>query len=280
LWRIVAVGDSNTFGGGDDSNTYPAHFDGLLRSLERNGRRFEVVNAGIQGLDSTHALRRLRTRVLALSPDVVTIYIGWNDLMKFDPLGQSDAGGGFSALSRGIDRLWLVKGMRKLFFMKLRSYVDPPRTGADGRSGRFTDFEPTIYKDNLLEMIREIRATGAKPVLMTLPTVVREDMSVADLQRQRVFFPFYRSAYGVGDLLDLVAAYNRTVRLVAADQAVPIADLSGLFEARSDFLGLFFDTMHPNSTGNAVIAEYLMQFFQEHELLGEEGASLTRAGDQ
>jgi hypothetical protein len=189
--------------------------------------------------------------------------------MKFDPLGQSDGGGGFSSASRGIDRLWLVKGMRKLFFIYLRPYFDPPRTGEAGRSGRFKEFDPSIYHANLTEMIREIRQVGAKPVLATLPTVVREDNTPAELQKMRVFFPFYRSGYGVGDLLDLLASYNRTVRRVAAEQRVPVADLSGLFEARPDYRSLFYDTMHPNDHGRKLIANYLLKFMTRRGLLGD-----------
>ena len=115
LWRIVSVGDSNTFGSGNDRHTYPAILGRLLDQRVSDGRRYEVVNAGIEGLTSLQALRRLRSKVLPLGPEVVTIYVGWNDLMKFDPVGQGESNA-FSEASRFIDQLWLVKGFRKFFF--------------------------------------------------------------------------------------------------------------------------------------------------------------------
>ena len=41
-------------------------------------------------------------------PEVVTIYVGWNDLMKRDPAAQAKRGTG-SALARALDN-WLAKG--------------------------------------------------------------------------------------------------------------------------------------------------------------------------
>src|SRR5262245_36331581 len=57
LWRIVALGDSNTFGHGSPTHAYPARLGQMLKARERDGRRYEVVNAGIEGLDSEQALR-------------------------------------------------------------------------------------------------------------------------------------------------------------------------------------------------------------------------------
>lgn len=276
LWRIVAVGDSNTFGGGDDVNTYPAKLEQLLEQRVSGPLpRYEVVNAGIEGLNSSEALARLRSKVLPLQPDVVTIYIGWNDLMKFDPTGQ-DANNELAGVSRSLDRLWLVKGMRKLLFFYLRPYTDPPATGAESRTGRFRDFSPSFYIDNLREMVRLVRESGARPLIMTLATSVREDMDVEDLRSAHVYFPYYRSGYGVGDLLDLVAAYNRAVIQVAAAEQVPLLRLDQLFD-RPDYRELFFDTMHPTEKGQWLLARALARALDEQDMLGREAVEARTA---
>src|SRR5262245_6032310 len=104
--RIVTVGDSCTFGGGSRSTTYAGQLE--LRLHEAGSHPYQVINAGIQGLNSELALRRLVTKVLPLKPDIITVYIGWNDLMKFDPAGQREAPG-LAIVARTIDRLWLIK---------------------------------------------------------------------------------------------------------------------------------------------------------------------------
>jgi lysophospholipase L1-like esterase len=269
LWRIVAVGDSCTYGGGSDLDSYPALLEARLHLREGPGRRYEVVNAGISGLNSELALRRLRSRVLALTPDVVTLYIGWNDLMKFDPLAQVEEGQNarWSGVARALDGLWLVKGLRKLLFFHLRPFVAPPATGPESHTGRFAGFRPTLYERNLAEMIDAVQSIGARPLLVTLPTVVRPEMSVPDLRQARVMFPYFGSANAVGDFLDLLAAYNQVVRTLAAERNVPLVDLAKHFEAVDDITPYFFDTMHPDTRGRAVIAEQLLSGLEREGLL-------------
>lgn len=268
LWRIVSVGDSNTFGSGNDLHTYPAILGRLLDQRASDGRRYEVVNAGIEGLTSLQALRRLRSKVLPLGPEVVTIYVGWNDLMKFDPVSQGDSSA-LSEASRFIDQLWLVKGFRKVLFFYARPYIDPPATGPESRTGRFSDFTPSMYIENVKAMISEVRSIGALPVLFTMATVVREDTTVQDVRERRIVFPYYASAYGVGDLLDLVSAYTRATELVAIEENVPLFRLDRVLNGHPDSQDLFLDTMHPTDQGRKIIAEALLRFLDENELLGE-----------
>jgi lysophospholipase L1-like esterase len=269
LWRIAAVGDSCTYGGGSDTDSYPALLGARLRLRSGAGRRYEVVNAGISGLNSELALRRLRTQVLPLAPDVVTLYIGWNDLMKFDPLAQVVPGqdSPWSGVARALDNLWLVKGLRKLLFFYVRPRLAPPSTGPESRTGRFAGFRPTAYEGNLGEMVDAVRGAGARPLLVTLPTVVRAEMSVSDLRRAHVMFPYFRYANGVGDFLDLLAAYNRTVRSLAERKGVPLVDLAQYFEALDGDERFFFDTMHPDKRGRELIAEQLLAGLERAGLL-------------
>lgn len=265
LWRIVSIGDSCTYGGGHLTESYPAHLQRLLE--DRPGRRYEVVNAGISGLDSELARRRLVSKVLPLEPDVVTIYVGWNDLMKYDPVSQAGESP-WSGIARVLDRMWLAKGLRKLIFFHVRPRANPPRTGAEGRSGRFAEFKPAVYEASLREMVRAVREAGAEPLLLTLSTVVREDMSVDALRRAGVVFPYFPSAYGTGDLRDLVASYNRAVRRVGIEMGVPVADVGKRFDALPDPTAFFWDTMHTNHEGNALVAAELARELEANGLLG------------
>ena len=266
LWRIVAVGDSCTFGGGNGRDTYPALLDRRLGRRERPGLRYEVVNAGISGLSSELALKRLLSVVPPLHPDVVTIYIGWNDLMKFDPVAQGREAR-FSAVARVLDQLWLARGLRKLLFFHVRPALLKPRTGPESRTGRFQGFRPTYFEENLESMVGEARAMGARVLLATLPTVVRPWMTLEDLATARVVFPYFPSAYGVGDLLDLVASYNRAIARVGMKTGTPVIDLAARFAEIEDPRPYFHDTMHTNLKGMEVIAEAFEEALDVHGLL-------------
>jgi lysophospholipase L1-like esterase len=268
--RIVAVGDSCTFGAGSLRGTWPALLEERL-AHPPDGRRYQVVNAGIEGLNSELALRRLESRVVPLAPDLVTIYIGWNDLMKFDPDGQS-ANPRLAVVARGMERLWTVKALRKLLFYNLRPRLAPPRTGPEAHTGRYVDYEPAVFERNLRKMIASARAVPAAVVVTTLPSVVSADMSVDDVREANVQFPYFRGANVVADFVDLIAAYNRTIRRVAAEEGVPLVDLAGEIDARPDRRALFLDTMHANPAGRVVIAEILARELRSQGVLARLGA--------
>jgi len=84
VYRIVALGDSCTFGTGFWRVSYPGVLQRLL-DASASSRRFEVINAGIEGYNSTFALERIRDELLQYKPRLMLLYIGWNDLMKIDP---------------------------------------------------------------------------------------------------------------------------------------------------------------------------------------------------
>jgi lysophospholipase L1-like esterase len=267
--RIVTVGDSCTFGAGSLQGTYPAQLEAML-AKSGDGRRYQVVNAGIEGLNSELALRRLESRVVPLAPDLVTIYIGWNDLMKFDPDGQVE-NPRLAVVARWLERLWTVKGLRKLLFYNLRPRIAPPRTGPEARTGRYADYRPAVFEGNLRRMIATVRGIPAEPVVMTLPSVVSADMSVDDVRAANVQFPYFRGANVVADFVDLIAAYNRSIRRVAAEEGVVLVDLSREIDARPDRRALFLDTMHANPAGRVLIAEILARELRAQGVLGRLG---------
>jgi lysophospholipase L1-like esterase len=277
LWRIVTLGDSCTFGGGNEVDTYPAMLERRLEAGLPPGRSYEVVNAGISGLNSDLVLRRLHSVVPPLQPDVATIYVGWNDLMKVDPVGQQDSGR-WSGVARALDELWLARGLRKLLFYHLRPRLSAPTTGPASDTGRFDGFLPDRYEANLRELVRAVREMEARPLLMTLPTVLRPGMTLEELRSAGVIFPYFASAYGVGDFLDLLGSYNRAVRRVAVEEQVSLVDLARLFDALDDPRAFFYDTMHTNSAGMGLIAGWLEEGLRANHLLGDEPS--TAAGGE
>jgi lysophospholipase L1-like esterase len=263
--RIAAIGDSCTFGEGNLEGTYPAQLQRRLDALA-SPTRVEVINAGIEGLNSELALRRLESKVLPLRPDVVTVYVGWNDLMKVNPTSQTEHPG-FAIVARSIDRLWLIKGLRKALFYYLRPQLANPATGRASRTGVFRDYRPAVFEGNLRTIIRTSRDFGARVVVMTLPSVVSDDMTVEDLYRANVVFPYFATAYAVGDYVDLIAAYNASIRRIAADEGVTLVDLAAEIDGRPDRRRLFLDTMHPNQPGRELIADILSQRMRENGVL-------------
>lgn len=256
VYRIIGLGDSCTFTTGFWQLGYPSQLERLLNE-GGTSRRFEVINAGIEGYNSTFALGRIRDELLQYRPQMIIIYIGWNDLMKNDPANAARVDE-YRWLATALDASYLVKAYKKLLYVNLRPLIMRPATTEAPEGGRaFDDFVPGQYRSNLEEMIRLLREHGVGVMLVTLPTVVQPGMTADELQRANVFFPHFAGAYGVPRLLSLHRAYNRTIVDVGRQQSVEVVDLAHMFEPIPDKPRYFWDTMHPNGKGNALIAQAL-----------------------
>jgi len=267
VYRIIALGDSCTFATGFWQIGYPSMLERLLNSGVPS-RRFEVINAGIEGYNSTFALDRIRDELLRFRPHLMIIYIGWNDLMKTDPANASRVDE-YPWLAELLDRSYLIKAYKKLLFVNLRPLVLRPSTAADpGDAHAFDRFVPARYRSNLEEMIRLVRRHDVKVLLVTLPTVVRPGMTGEELRRANVLFPYFAGAYGVSRLLSLYRTYNRTIVEVGGREGVEVVDLAAAFEPIKERTPYFWDTMHPSEKGHALIAETLFGRIRELEHQG------------
>lgn len=251
--RIIALGDSCTFTLGLWNIAYPAVAERKMNALTSPGR-FEYINAGIEGYNSRYALARVKEELLRYRPDIVTIYIGWNDLMKQSPDSQDETGSP-TLVAELLNESYLAKAYKKLIFVMLRPMVFRPKVEPDEADRLAYDrYVPRQYENNLREMIGELKRAGVRAVLFTLPTVVEPGLSAEALKARGVFFPYYGGSFSVDRLLSLHAAYNRTIRSVGEREQVPVIDLDEAF-LKLERRPLFWDTMHPNEKGSAVIAE-------------------------
>ena len=266
VYRIIALGDSCTFATGFWQIGYPSQLERTLNSGAPS-RRFEVINAGIEGYNSTFALARIREELLQYQPKLVIIYIGWNDLMKTDPANAARVDE-HAWLAELLDQSYLIKAYKKVLFVNLRPLVLRP-SGGDGQSSQtFDDFVPERYRSHLAEMVRLLARNNIKPLLVTLPTVVQPGMTSQQLQQANVFFPYFAGAYGVAPLLSLHRVYNRSIIEIGKQEGAEVVDLAAGFEPIKERTPYFWDTMHPNEQGGALIAEMLAARIRQ---LGAEG---------
>jgi len=263
VYRIIAIGDSCTFSGGIWSKAYPGILGNLLNN---NGarRKYEVINGGIEGYNSTFALDRIRQEIVGYEPRLVVIYIGWNDLMKTNPDNLSKTGR-YTVLSQLLERSYLVKAYAKVMFQYLRPLVFRPNVIASEDDARaFEKFVPRAYEENLSSAIEILRQHGTKVILVTVPTVVNSRMTREEIRKQHVFFPYFAGTYSVAKFLSLHKAYNNVIHAVGKKLAVPVVDLDQIFNDYGDQKSrLFWDTMHPSGEGHILIAKSLSPIIQK-----------------
>jgi hypothetical protein len=88
-FRILAVGDSCTFGVGLDlSNTYPKQLERMLRTKFSN-KKIEVINCGVPSYNTVYEYLFLKEEGIKYHPDLVLIGYVYNDSVHNYPLTSS-----------------------------------------------------------------------------------------------------------------------------------------------------------------------------------------------
>ena len=156
--RILAIGDSCTFGWGvEQDEAYP---EVLQQRLDRGpqGGRYRVINAGVPGYTSYHGRLYLAERGVALKPTVVVAGYGFNDLV---PAGEVRAALAWQRRMMPLLRLddWLLDWSRLWRWLRIKT-ARPMPPDAPLRSS------PEQYGENIREIVRLARAAGAQPMLI------------------------------------------------------------------------------------------------------------------
>jgi lysophospholipase L1-like esterase len=238
--RLLVLGDSVAFGFGVlREETFSARLETALNRLA-DGRRYEVVNAGVVGYNTVQERARLEQVGLRLQPDVVILTFVVNDLLDtfsiFDH--QYEPVGALAPLKQ-----WLRRNSRLFHF-----YQDVSWRIADNL--RKDPNRPDIPRDRqrLLERESEIariaqlsRANGARFLLVLYPDNLDNRVSADPSGRQET-------------VREALVAF-------AAQLGVPLLDLTPAIgdvrDPRARSMRLREDP-HPSPAGHQAIADALL----------------------
>jgi len=234
--RLVAMGGSTTggaFQNDDLSQFYPARLDELL------GGRVQVLNQGVGGWTTWHIRRYLERNLAALHPDVLTLYVGHNDVLTPVPAPYSRLYAAWSQPSRlrgvigALERLRLFQGFRYLVvsFRPPGDRVAVPLEEA---------------RENLASIVKMATDAGAGVILAS------EGL-----------------APDPGPLLP----YDQMMRELAADHAgVVYVDAAEALHAADDGT-LFLDDCHLSDRGHRLVAGLLRDALLEAGMIPEADGS-------
>lgn len=272
--RVVLLGGSTTHGWFvSDDETIAAHLQRLLAERAPE-RRFEVINAALDGYDSYQVLERLRIDVVPLKPDVVIINSGINDVRnaRYQNIvdgdertllwnevlirlrRERDAGPDAWSLAKHYSLLIRLPG-----FIRLRLVNSPSRRGAEAASDGFDVPDPSTiervpytpdaadyFERNLRRAAGIARAAGARVILSTPPSSLR--MNVEPVLRSRRNY-LIESAERTADYRDTLAVRLQGLSVELSRTGALVPYLRPSVPAR-----LFLDDAHLSSEGNRVVA--------------------------
>ena len=160
--RVLCLGDSVTAEG---LPGYPQYLHAKLQAEPPTPEHWEALNLGVHGYSSLQGLRLFQRMAPQLSPDVVTIYFGWNDHWLSEKSDCSSL-----ALKMGPRLGQLLRLLEKKRCMQFLIWaLNPTLRGMHAHTGRVYRVPPEDYRATLTQFVKAIRAAGAVPVLITAP---------------------------------------------------------------------------------------------------------------
>lgn len=259
-FRIVCLGDSQTFGNGvDEGESWPAALEAALRESDLEPR-IEVMNCGVGGYQIEQEVAYLEKRLLAFEPDLVVLGFFLNDTALPGASIESP-----SSSSRQLIH-FLAPG-RPGTFPKLRQYSRLLDLGADWLFRKLTmdrwieqrqalyadDFEGWVRARSLMRKARtEVERIGGRFVVLLVPLLMRDGAEL------------------------ISAGPYRTVSAFCLSEGIPCFDPGALFaDLEVDRLRVHERDLHSNSGGHRIVGRSLARWMREQGLVagGSKSAS-------
>jgi GDSL-like Lipase/Acylhydrolase family len=263
-FRIVAIGDSFTFGAGvKQGETYPKRLEAMLNErLGGKGTTFEVLDAGVPGYNTYQELIHLREVGLKFNPDLIVL--GFT---------LSDAELGDFGLKDVKDRKWLIQlkewmknhlGLYGFLRMRLKRLVDKYNTAL---------LDPDNIGGSAVIPLK-LAAKGEKSVGWDLCRQSLEDLGAIARSRScpilLVLFPFL-------DQLDNSYPFKAEHALVsrtAHENGIAVLDLLPDFTGlKPSLLWVTPTDSHPNARGHLIAAEAIYRALLTNTLVPSNASS-------
>lgn len=249
-YRIVFIGDSTTFGWGVNQDE---RFSELLQkrlNVEAKCNRYEIINLGIPGYTSLHALHSFTRFAIPYSPDLVICSFGANDSKPITKNGKK-------ILENNGRMEWLRYFLLKFkTYQLLRKWLVERANPFDrvGKPGNIEKTEPVAsiaeFTQNLQAIIEQARQHHARVAFLSLCCPVDYWETMAKVARENGL-PF----------IDGMNVLIRGVEPVRAGKRFPemAAALRTLMGSRAlsqmPMLYTTSDTCHPNAIGHRLLAD-------------------------
>jgi lysophospholipase L1-like esterase len=253
IYRILCIGDSSTYGvGASDAKkySYPSQLQKILDGKETD-KRFEIINLGIPGINSSQVLHRFGKYLSEYNPDMVIVMVGMNDtwnleeseILKF--YNENILRKLYLSIELFLNRLQLYQFFKLVFIsnkFKDSEYISFPEK--ELKLPYFND--ETKSKGFKLSLHNPMKAIALYKAIESNLTAIK---LIADKNNVRILFMEYHNG-GWG-------RPERVIHQIYEKLKVPVVDNLVLFrkakEKGIDVRGK--DNWHPNDLGYLLIAK-------------------------
>jgi lysophospholipase L1-like esterase len=259
--RVVAMGESTTQGHNTDVGNYPVYLKGALGQGSRGYGDVEMINAGVSGWLSDQLALRAQRQLAAYRPDIVVLYVGWNDFQSYDPYAPPPKRSWFD-VTYGVvppgERLGLrsvqllsaaytsvsTRVARKIASLAFRGAVPPRPTGDVYR----------FYLTSLDRIVRAYREQDPAVRIAICTLVARWPMAPPDDTSGPGWVEVRR--FSQSEAAGAVARFNDLIREYARSRDLILIDAAAVF-AHLDRKALMWDFMHMHPEGYELLAQVI-----------------------
>jgi len=227
--RIVSFGGSTTggaFQNDDIKQFYPAKLEKKLPS------NWEVINQGVGGWTSWHIHEYIQRKHAQLKPNIVTLYIGHNDLLTFTPIPYAELYKRWRS-NPNAKSLSTTLGQFRLYHA-LRHFLVSLRPGSQKAAVPIEDAQKNI------ESMIQIFGTETPIILLSEglapdPSPLEEYNAMMNSIAQQYDNVYYT------DVAQLLHTYPST--------------------------DVYLDDCHLTATGHSLVADFIYDVMKQHQLL-------------
>lgn len=246
--RVLMLGDSTTFGLILDD--YPNFTQKHLLSM---GIDAEVINAGVEGYAIDNIVYEM-PRYMNLSPDIVTILIGWNNIFSTRKW--------LTDQEYSIRSLWLLRGIKRAFQIliygeyRVASDLHGRELVVDRKAAEnINEYSPDEL--NALGMIiDQFQKRGIKVLILSLPGLYSMD----SMPNAKMLTIGHTPAFSNNPLLlaRLTELFNKHLKSIALKKGVHYIDLARWSEDNLHPKTQYFaDSVHLTPAGLNLIGNHL-----------------------
>jgi len=265
-YRILAIGGSTTANFHlPREERYPTLLGEILQERHPESG-IQVFNAGQDWWTTKHSLINYVTYARDWEPDLVVIMHAINDLYRsfsprfyavgeYDPLWSHFYGPSVF----GANPPSYLGHLRNRYLRPLlwRWYPKQRYIEMDYPVDRYVSIEP--FEENLRKLIHFIRSDGVDVILLTEPSILKDEMTREERNILKFGFSFcitsvnwwkseYPSPRSLGEAMD---AFNDVIRRVGREENVPVVELA---QAIPKTLDHFTDDVHYTPKGSRLVA--------------------------
>lgn len=274
--RVVVLGDSIVFAVQvAQSQTFCEQLERRLNA-HRDGRRYRVINAGVQGYGPAEIVRFFETVAAGFDPDLVlvTTFVANDAVEALDRTWRLDDTRGVGERARDDAENRLRRVVRRSMVLQIArqradqvlEQFETRQPAPDRRLLSYaTPLRPDIARgfdlarDAMARLATEVSRRGARLALVQVPA--RFQLDQAEFQRMRAEVGRF------GYQLEIDGASERFASAYAP-LGLPMVDLLEAFRASRHPSRMFFErTVHLTADGHQVAADALMRFIDRQSLL-------------